>query len=1270
MPIDDQNSSPCPDCGAPIPPGRPKGLCATCALQGALRLSDGESQAPPFEDNSNASAPPPVTPAGRLPTFKYFGDYELLEEIARGGMGVVYKARQVSLNRVVAVKLLLRGEFASEDFIKRFRIEASAAAALQHPNIVAIHEVGVHQGHHYFAMDLVDGPNLAQLLRDGPLPAKRAAAYVKTIAEAIHFAHTRRILHRDLKPSNVLIDANNQPWVTDFGLAKQLAETGSIPSDFSSREATDATERNFTDSLTLSGQVLGSPAYMPPEQASGQREKVGVTSDVYSLGAILYHALTGRPPFAGNSVADILKQVENTEPITPRLLNSGVPPDLATICLKCLEKEPAKRYPTARELAVELGRVLNDEPIHARRVGIVGKLWRWSNRKPALASLSAMVLILLLAGTAVGTWLAVHAKRAERQAQTEAMGSDQVALFLTTMLSGVRPSVSRGRDVTILREMMGKAELRLTTDGLKNQPRARVSLLNALGAAYGELGEYEKAASMFRQGLVIEEGIHGRAHPHVAASLESIAQSEFKQGNFAQADRLFRDALEIEKAVPGPSDSPAATQLMLASVLVEEAKLAEAEFIVKDVLKSQRQLYGEEDQRLANALQALGFILMRQKHLAEADTNLTRSLILRQRGTNSESDSASTLSLLAYVRTEQGRLDEAEQMLHRVLEQRKRLHGEGSLEVADSLNVFGVYLLARGKLDESVDILKRSLAVREKHFGTNHPAVALSLHNLGAALLAQAKPVEAEEVLARALAIRRERLEPEHPEIAETMSNLGFAMAHQERIAEAEVLFRGAINLRRRVFGNSDPKAIDISYSLGRALFQQEKWAEAELVARDILRAHQESASPNPDMVAILNNLALVTARRGDLEEAKELIERAFAEQKRLPVNQQTNMLEPNQAFVQLLVATDKTSEGGRIFDDLAAHHQTATGEPDKETINAFASFAAALEQRNNLAEAAKRYRTALELSETIHGVEHEMTAQLRFQLGEVLAASGAIPEAIELYQAALSFWDKSLTHDPRLFQSLMRLGELLCKRGRLAEAKKSFVRGLEMSRQHHGGPHAQVAQSLYRAGNAFAELGADAEAEPLHLEAYEMRRTLFGDNNLVVADSLGCLGYLKRNEPKEAEKLFAQEVGIRDKLAPNDADTGNAHRNLSLALNRAGHADEAKAQMEMALTVGRKAWTKEPLKLAQTITGVAGHLARDKQHEKAEPLMLEAIRIIQTNQQATAAEKRTQIEIIWKFYVDWAVAVPGSGKMQEALNWRKQLTELEERLKVKQPVR
>ena len=341
----------CGKCGAaPLTGVGHEQLCPGCLLEGGL-ASAAEAQE---TLDPSQSANPESQIENLFP--RAFGDYELLEEIARGGMGIVYKARQKSLGRIVAVKMLLFGEQAGKEFAQRFRAEAAAAASLQHPNIVAIHEVGAHEGQPFFAMDYVEGQSLARLNAEREVRnaewLRRAARYVKIVAEAIHYAHEHGILHRDLKPSNVLIDESDQPRVTDFGLAKRL---------------------HHDSELTLSGQVLGSPNYMPPEQAAAKRGLVGRRSDVYSLGAILYHLLTGRPPFVGETLTDTLQEVVNTEPVSPRLLNPSVPRDLETICLKCLEKEPARRYQTAQALAEELDRFLRNEPIQARPVGPAGE---------------------------------------------------------------------------------------------------------------------------------------------------------------------------------------------------------------------------------------------------------------------------------------------------------------------------------------------------------------------------------------------------------------------------------------------------------------------------------------------------------------------------------------------------------------------------------------------------------------------------------------------------------------------------------------------------------------------------------------------------------------------------------------------------------------------------------------------------------------------------------------------------------------------------------
>jgi len=381
----------CAQCGVTLPADIAVAICPQCELRGALNLFAEPSQIP---SSPGIAAGEPLALSGAVQPIlgqdagvfcqRRFGDYELLEEIARGGMGVVYRARQVSLGRIVAVKMLLAGRTGTKDFVQRFRTESAAAASLQHPNIVAIHEVGFAEGQHFFAMDFVEGLTLGQLVAKGPLPSRQAATYLKTVAEAIHFAHERNVLHRDLKPSNVLIDsATDQPRVADFGLAKRLeSET----------------------ELTLSGQVLGSPNYMSPEQAVAKRGTVGKRSDVYSIGAILYHLLTGRAPFQGETLTDVLHQVVNDDPLAPRVLTPRIPHDLETICLKCLEKQPARRYQTAQELADELGRFLRDEPIKARPITRFEQGWRWCRRNPALASLGAALVLVFTLGFSGTLW--------------------------------------------------------------------------------------------------------------------------------------------------------------------------------------------------------------------------------------------------------------------------------------------------------------------------------------------------------------------------------------------------------------------------------------------------------------------------------------------------------------------------------------------------------------------------------------------------------------------------------------------------------------------------------------------------------------------------------------------------------------------------------------------------------------------------------------------------------------------------------------------------
>jgi tetratricopeptide (TPR) repeat protein/predicted Ser/Thr protein kinase len=367
----------------PTASDRPTPPVADSALE-AREGIPGENQRATPEDPyatwyTDAPAGQPAAAAG-WPTV---AGYKILGMLGKGGMGVVYKARQLALNRLVALKMIRSGAAAGPEELHRFQMEAKVIALLQHPNIVQIYEVGEHDGQPYLALELVDGRSLHERIKTAPLPAREAAQLTGLLARAMHVVHQRGVIHRDLKPANVLLAADGTPKITDFGLAKRVdVEVGQ----------------------TSSGAVMGTAQYMPPEQARGHTRQIGPLSDVYALGALMYETLTGRPPFQAATVYDTLSLVVTAEPLPPSRLQPAVPRDLETICLKCLQKEPAKRYASALALAEDLGRFLAGEPIHARPTGPWERMVKWARRRPAAAALLAVLGAMAFAFLGLILW--------------------------------------------------------------------------------------------------------------------------------------------------------------------------------------------------------------------------------------------------------------------------------------------------------------------------------------------------------------------------------------------------------------------------------------------------------------------------------------------------------------------------------------------------------------------------------------------------------------------------------------------------------------------------------------------------------------------------------------------------------------------------------------------------------------------------------------------------------------------------------------------------
>jgi tetratricopeptide (TPR) repeat protein len=492
---------------------------------------------------------------------RYIGDYELLEEIARGGMGIVFRARQRSLNRPVALKMLRAGNLMTGEDEQRFRQEAEASANLDHPHIVPIFEVGRHDGYSYFSMKLIEGGSLSQRLRDFAADQRASARLMAIVARAVHHAHQRGVLHRDLKPSNILLSGGPdtpigqlEPHVTDFGLAKRV---------------------EGDSELTQSGAILGTPSYMAPEQASGKKGVVTVATDVYGLGAIFYTILSGKPPFQGESALETIAQVQDRALDPPSSHGRRIDRDLETICLKCLEKEPGRRYRSAEALAEDLERWLRGEPIAARPAGRLGRAWRWCRRNPALAVLAgatAASVILLLAGAGIGSLLlwrergfthrALELEQDQRHraessaAEAEQHGREAVERLGNSMTGTTdvlfqlgSPKWSKVPEIRPLRVRVMETAIRdheLIIKKYCANPAFSMELAATyahLAAVYAAWSAYSKASEMLGKAVAIDEARLVQA-PADHEELWLLVGAYFHMGYYAHLDRRGPEAVE------------------------------------------------------------------------------------------------------------------------------------------------------------------------------------------------------------------------------------------------------------------------------------------------------------------------------------------------------------------------------------------------------------------------------------------------------------------------------------------------------------------------------------------------------------------------------------------------------------------------------------------------------------------------------------------------------------------------------------------------------
>ena len=752
----------CPECGAEVGPNAPDGACLVCAFKGAL-LPVSEART----DSEVLAEPSPPMDA----RIHYSGDCQLLQEIARGGMGVVYRARQVSLDRIVALKMILAGRLASEADVQRFQHEAKSAASLAHANIVRIHEIGEHDGQHYYSMDFVQGQNLGQMVRQRPLPAQRAAQYLKTIAEAIHVAHQKGTIHRDLKPTNVLIDEFDQPRITDFGLAH--------------REKLD-------QRLTTTGQILGTPAFMAPEQATGRTEEVGPETDVYSAGAVLYFLLTQKAPFTAESLPALLAQVCGAEaPVSPRALNPGVPRDLETICLKCLEKDTAHRYPSAQRLAGALGRLCRNEPILARPPSVAEETWHWCARNRGLSGSLAALTLVVAAGVIGITWQAFRATRAESVAQQRLTESEAITKFLTGVFQSPDPARD-GRTITVA-ETLDAATKKLETD-LASQPARRAQLQRTLASTYLALGLPREAIPLDEKARDYYRAASGPEHPDTLGAMHNLAASYSDAGRWDEALKLEEEVLTLSRRVKGPEHPDTLSAMNnLAISYAEAGRQDEALKLEEEVLTLSRRVNGPKHPGTLRAM-----------------------------------------SNLASSYADAGRQDDALKLREEVLTLSRKVNGPEDPDTLRAMsNLAGSYAKA-GRWDEALKLCEELLPLRRKVLGPEHPRTLDAMINLAASYRGANRADEAIKMGQSSLGLFRQISGLTNANTLNAMTELAISYQVARHIGEAIALEEESLRLKRQHLPPGDPLTVESIENLATCYEQSNRKPEAEALRREL----------------------------------------------------------------------------------------------------------------------------------------------------------------------------------------------------------------------------------------------------------------------------------------------------------------------------------------------------------------------------------------------------------------------------------------------------
>ncbi len=787
----------------------------------------------------------PDNAPGRLPAVRPEPDavpgYRLIGEIHRGGQGVVYKAVQETTDRLVAIKLMREGPFATADDRARFEREVRILGLLRHPGIVAIHHSGALDGRFYYVMDYIDGLPLDEYVRERRPPVRELMHIFARICGAVAAAHQLGVIHRDLKPSNIRVDSAGEPHVLDFGLSRMAGD-------------------GEASSMTTTGQFVGSAPWASPEQAAGETDTLDVRTDVYAIGVLMFEMLTGDFPYpVRGRISEVMDHIRTTPARPVRNLRPDVPRDVETLVAKCLQKERERRYPSAIELGRDLERYLRHEPLEARRDSITYTLSRQLMRHRLAASVILAFVLLITVGFAVSATLwrqAASARDAQEEMRrtaerNEKLAVEQAALaaskaeqaqainrFLEEMLTAADPRSGEARNVTA-REVLDRAAQRLADGFLDRQPEVEAAVRVTMGNAYRALGDYEMARVQLRAAESIRRDAAGEGDEELIRTMLFRGRVLLDLGEHGEAERIAQNALDMRRrqlrAAPAP-ESPEMDDAILADclgllghALEQQGRLDEAEPPLRQSLAMRRALFGDIDLDVATGLSRLSALLSERGDYAAAES-LQREVVAIQEALLPEHhvERAAALNNLALLQEKQDHFDEAESNYRHALEVLSETLDSNHPDISAARNNLGLLLWRLEQYAEAEPLLRDALDQSRKTFGDEHELTIKALNNLALVREGMKDYAGAEPLFAEAVALSRKTMGDRHAMTAVALHNHSRVLERLDCPEEAIACSRESVEILRQALGDRHPNTLNAVARLGGLYARQEAWAEAE----------------------------------------------------------------------------------------------------------------------------------------------------------------------------------------------------------------------------------------------------------------------------------------------------------------------------------------------------------------------------------------------------------------------------------------------------------